>query len=79
MGSGYDINLFKLIQSITKLPIIFAGGVGDANHFKEGIENNINAVAAGNIFHYTENSYYEMIKYLYDNDCNTRAPILNFY
>ena len=79
MGNGYDINLFKFIQGITKLPIIFAGGVGSADHLKEGVENNINAVAAGNIFHYTENSYYEIVNYLYNNNCNTRAPILNFY
>lgn len=79
IGNGYDLTLLKLIQSITKLPIIFAGGVGNAGHLKEGIENNLNAVAAGNIFHFTENSYYETVNYLYNNNCNTRMPIINFF
>lgn len=79
MGNGYDINLLKLIQNITKLPIIFAGGVGNADHLKEGIKNNLNAVAAGNIFHFKENSYFEIINYLHKNNCNTRLPILNYY
>jgi len=78
MGNGYDLDLLKLIQKTTKLPIIFAGGVGVFDHFKEGIKNNLNAVAAGNIFHYTENSYFEAIKYLYENNCHTRMPVINF-
>lgn len=77
MGNGYDLDLLKLVQKISRLPIIFAGGVGAFNHFKEGIENNLKAVAAGNIFHYTENSYFETMKYLHENDCNTRYPVLN--
>ena len=75
-GNGYDLNLLSLIKKVTKLPIIFAGGVGEFKHFQEGIENNLNAVAAGNIFHYTENSYYKAIKFLYENNCNTRMPVI---
>ena len=78
MGNGYDLNLIKLIQDTSRLPIIFAGGVGNFNHFSEGIKSDLNAVAAGNIFHYTENSYFEAIKFLYENNCNTRAPVINF-
>lgn len=77
MGNGYDLNLLKLVQKITKLPFIFAGGVGSFDHFEEGIKNNIEAVAAGNIFHFTENSYYEIIEYLYNKNYNTRMPKLN--
>jgi len=79
MGNGYDLDLLKLIQKVSKLPIIFAGGVGNFNHFLQGIENNLNSVAAGNIFHYTENSYYEAIKFLHEQNCNTRPPVINFY
>ena len=70
-------NHLKLVKKITKLPIIFAGGVGKFDDFIIGIENNLNAIAAGNIFHYTENSYYQAIKFLYENNCNMRPPILN--
>jgi len=77
MANGYDLELLHLVQKLTKLPIIFAGGVGKFQDFLKGIENKLNAVAAGNIFHYTENSYYEAIKYLYEKKCNTRPPRLN--
>ena len=77
MRNGYDLNLLKLIQDTTKLPIIFSGGVGKFDHLGEGIKHDLKAVAAGNIFHYTENSYFEAIKFLHDNDCNTRMPKMN--
>ena len=79
MGNGYDLKLLELIKKNTKLPIIFAGGVGKFDDFIIGIENNLNAIAAGNIFHYTENSYYQAIKFLYENKCNTRPPILSSF
>ena len=79
MGNGYDLKLLTLIKKNTKLPIIFAGGVGKFDDFIIGIENNLNAIAAGNIFHYTENSYYQAIKFLYENKCNTRPPILSSF
>lgn len=79
IGDGYDLNLLSLIKNISKLPIIFTGGVGEFSHLQEGIQNNLNAIAAGNIFHYTENSYYEAIKFLYENNCNTRPPIIKYF
>ena len=78
MGNGYDLDLLKLIKKTTKLPIIFSGGVGKFEHLCEGIEHDLKAVAAGNIFHYTENSYFEAIKFLHENNCNTRMPKINF-
>jgi imidazole glycerol-phosphate synthase subunit HisF len=78
MGNGYDLDLLKLIKETTKLPIIFSGGVGKFEHLSEGIEHDLKAVAAGNIFHFTENSYFEAIKFLYENNCNTRMPKINF-
>ena len=79
MANGYDLKLLEVVKKITKLPIIFAGGVGKFDDFIIGIENNLNAIAAGNIFHHTENSYYQAIKFLYENKCNTRPPILNVF
>ena len=76
MANGYDLSLLKFIKKYTKLPIIFAGGVGKFEDLFEGIQNNINAVAAGNIFHHTENSYYEAMNFLYKKQCSTRPPVL---
>lgn len=77
MGNGYDFKLAKLVKDSTKLPIIFAGGVGDFKHLSDGIKYNLSAVAAGNIYHHKENSYYEAMKFLYLNNCNVRNPKIN--
>ena len=39
MGNGYDLKLLELIKKNTKLPIIFAGGVGKFDDFIIGIES----------------------------------------
>ena len=73
-------NLIKLVSNAVSIPVIACGGVGNFSHFSSGIlEGGASAVAAGNIFHYTENSYYQAIKFLYENKCNTRPPILSSF
>ena len=77
-GNGYDIELLSIISRSTNLPIVPLGGVGNWDHFIEAINNvNINAVAAGNIFNHTENSYYNAISYLNDKNVNVRKPLLS--
>ena len=52
---GYDLNLLKLVSSKTSLPVIAMGGVNKWSHFEDGINvGKAQAVAAGNIFHYSE-------------------------
>jgi len=76
--SGYDIKLINEISSYTKLPIIGLGGAGSWDDISAVFENTkIDAVAAANIFHFTENSYFEAIKYLNEKKCNLRPPILS--
>lgn len=56
-AQGYDLKLVKMISEGVKIPIIACGGVGIFEHFVDGIiEGKASAVAAGNIFNYTENS-----------------------
>lgn len=57
-GTGYDLPLIRAIAAAVTVPVIALGGVGDHRHFAEGLEAGASAVAAGNIFHYTENSVY---------------------
>lgn len=57
MANGYDINLIKLVVAAVNIPVIVCGGVGTFEDLVIGItEGNADAVAAGNIFNYTENS-----------------------
>jgi len=70
---GYDIELVGSISESVKIPVIACGGVGEWEHFAEGIEKTkVDAVAAANIFHYYDQSVYLAKKYLDDNGHNVR-------
>jgi len=57
-ANGYDMDTISKIVASTKLPVIACGGAGDPNHFVDLAKNtNVSAIAAGNIFHFTELSY----------------------
>jgi len=76
-GEGYDIELLDQISSECSCPIIAFGGVGEWEHFKEALDKtNVDAVAAANIFQYTDQSVYMAKKYLSKNGCNVRKPDL---
>ena len=77
MSNGYDLDLVDIIVNNTKLPIIIAGGVETWEDFLLGSQKNIDAVAASNIFHFSENSYFEAMKYLNDKGCNFRKPMIS--
>jgi cyclase len=54
---GYDLNLVRKFADSVRVPIIAMGGVGDWDHLVDGVRiGGADAVAAGNIFHYTEHS-----------------------
>lgn len=53
---GYDLTTLKEICSIVDIPVIAFGGVFTWEHLVQGIHNGADAVAAANIFHYTEQS-----------------------
>ncbi len=62
---GYDIDLIFNISSKVNIPIIASGGVGNLNHFVDGIKlGNANAVLAASIFHYGKYSIKDAKNYL---------------
>jgi cyclase len=76
-GKGYDIALIRAVTGAVTIPVIACGGVGEWAHLAQGIvEGGASAVAAANIFHYTENSVYEAKKYLCEIGLNVRRPTL---
>lgn len=55
---GYDLETIGSIVDSTRLPVIGCGGAGDMYDFVDLVrETNVSAIAAGNIFHFTERSY----------------------
>lgn len=53
---GYDLDTLKAICTAVDVPVIAFGGVFLWKHLVEGIEAGADAVAAANIFHYTEHA-----------------------
>ena len=62
--NGYDLDLLKIVKKNVNIPVIAMGGVGNWMHFEDAIKKtNVDAVAAGNIFHYSEQSTSNAKKY----------------
>lgn len=72
-ASGYDIETISKSVSSTKLPVIACGGAGTLEDFVElAKQTEVSAIAAGNIFHFTELSYPRTKKLLKQNNLNFR-------
>jgi len=57
-AKGYDTELVSKIVSSTRLPVIACGGAGSSDDFVDlAKKTGVSAIAAGNIFHFTELSY----------------------
>lgn len=55
---GYDIETIGNAVETTRLPVIGCGGAGDMHDFVELARlTKLSAIAAGNLFHFTERSY----------------------
>lgn len=77
MGSGYDVALADDISKNIQIPVIVCGGVGEWSHFEEVLlKTHVSAVAAANIFHYSENSVFHAKKYLHQRGIPVRMPDL---
>ncbi|MEK7790752.1 MAG: imidazole glycerol phosphate synthase cyclase subunit [Deltaproteobacteria bacterium] len=64
-ASGFDLEIIQKISDGVRIPVIACGGAGNARHFKEVLEKtNASAIAAGNMFNFTENAYIRIKKEL---------------
>jgi cyclase len=56
-GGGYDLELIRHVAERVSIPVIACGGAGNWQHMVDVLATTpASAVAAANIFHYTENS-----------------------
>jgi len=73
MANGYDIETIQKVVSNVNIPTIACGGAGDFDDFVElAEETDVSAIAAGNIFHFTERAYPRAKKYLKEEGINVR-------
>jgi cyclase len=55
-GFGYDQSLIEIVNRITSLPLIIAGGAGNESHLAQGLKvENVSAVATANLFNFIGN------------------------
>lgn len=72
-ANGYDVETIQKAVESTRLPVIACGGAGDLYDFVDlGQQTKVSAIAAGNIFHFTERSYPRAKKLLKENGINVR-------
>ena len=58
MANGYDVDYIGKVAAAVKIPVIACGGAGDFYDFVDlAQKTDVSAIAAGNIFHFTELSY----------------------
>ena len=76
MGTGYDLDLVRAVCEAVTIPVIACGGVGNWDHLAEGLRAGASAVAAANIFQYTEQSVLQAKRHLYDAGLDVRPPEL---
>lgn len=77
LRNGYDIECLSAVSESVRIPVIACGGVGDWTHFGEAFDKTkVDAVAAANIFHYTDQSVYLAKKYLHQSGYCVRSPDL---
>lgn len=71
--TGYDMELVKSVRAAVDVPLIVLGGAGHADHFAAALKAGANAVAAGNIFNYTEHSVALIKRQLAQSGVSLRA------
>jgi imidazole glycerol-phosphate synthase subunit HisF len=72
MKTGFDLKLASEIRQSISIPIILCGGVGKSSDLVEGAKIGVDAVAAGNFFHFTEMSVIAAKQYMVNNGSNVR-------
>lgn len=55
MMNGFDYQLFNKASEVSHIPIVYVGGGGNLEHYKNLFENtDCKAIASGSIFHFTQ-------------------------
>lgn len=72
---GYDTEAISDVVTAVDIPVIACGGAGHQRHFLQCLEEtDASAVAAGNIFHFTEGAYPRAKKFLGQKRNDVRLP-----
>lgn len=76
-GKGFDLNLIEHFRNKLRIPLIICGGAGNEQHFYDAFKKDVDAVCAGNFFHFQELSYPKTKNYLIKKNIPLRKVKLN--
>ena len=72
--AGFDLELTKAFSDALDVPIIASGGVGNVEHFVEGVaQGGADALLAASVFHYGELTVADVKKRLADSGIEVRT------
>lgn len=72
-ASGYDLEIIQRVCDLVEIPVIACGGAGMFEDFEEVLAKTpVSAVAAGNIYNFTENAYRRARQFLREAGANVR-------
>lgn len=72
-SNGYDVKTISFVSDLVQVPVIACGGAGVFTDFVEVFDQTkAQAVAAGNIFNFTENAYRRAKAKMIEKNCNVR-------
>ncbi len=76
LGQGFDIKTINEISKSLNLPLIAAGGAGSIEDFVDTFKecSDVDALAAGNIFNFIDQSVFLIRDSLYKQKINVRKP-----
>ena len=75
-GDGYDIKILRTMNEEIDFPVVMNSGAVETKHFVQGLKHEqVDAVAASNIFYFSELSYLNIKESIYkDGYTNIRKP-----
>jgi cyclase len=71
---GYDLDLVRAVSEAVEVPVIASGGVGEKEHFAEGLQAGADAALAASVFHYSHLSVGEVKDHLHRVGIPVRWP-----
>ena len=74
--NGYNNELIEIVASITKIPIVAAGGAGNCEHFYQAYKVGANALAASSVFHFTDITPANIKRYLEEKNVLIRKNFI---
>lgn len=70
---GYDLRTIEAVARAVDVPVVAAGGAGTYEHMEQAIQAGANAVAAGAMFQWTDNTPQGAAQYLIAHGIEARA------